>query len=72
MNRDRDQITKGDDAIISLSGRVADVHYAADGSLEFVRIESPQGVSRLFYPRHFRDFTVAAIPDEDFKARWSA
>lgn len=71
MNRDRDRVAIGDDLTITLSGRVVDVAYA-NGEIKWVRIESPKGASKLFFPSQWADFTFTAIPDEDFKARWSA
>ena len=72
MNREKDAIQIGDDVIISVVGRVVDVHYKANGTVDFLSIEAPNGARKLFFPQHFRDMTISALPDEDFKARWSA
>lgn len=65
MNRDLDRVRKGDDVLLTFSGRVADVVYNQNtGEIAHVRIESPEGASKVFFPSQFRDFTMSAIPDD--------
>lgn len=71
MNRDRDRVAIGDDLTVAFSGRVVDVSYA-NGEVRWVRLQSPKGHTKLLFPDQFPDFTFTVIPDEDFKARWSA